>query len=227
MPATKFEKTLAARPAPETARVLRSGKRSSCRLETSSTQQITRLLHAWHSGDNSALDRLIPLVHDELSRMARRYMRRESPDHLLETTALVNEVYIKLLDAQNIDWRDGTHFFAICAKLMRRVLVDFARSRGYQKRGPKFRRVDLTEQLSAPVNRRLAALDDSLGALSDFDSQKARIVELKFFGGLTIEETAKELKISTDRVKREWMLARNWLLCAMRGRESHESRAQV
>lgn len=227
MPGIKYEKALTAKPAPETTRVRQSGRRCNFRHETSSTQEITSLLHAWHNGDNSALDRLMPLVHGELSRMARRYMQRESPGHILETTALVNEVYIKLIGARNIAWRDSTHFFALSAKLMRRVLVDFARARGYQKRGSTFRRVDLTDQISAPVDRNLVALDNALGALSKLDSQKARIVELKFFEGLTIEEIAKELKISLDRVKREWSLAQRWLFCAMSCRESHGLRTDL
>ena len=224
MPGTKFKKELPAKPARETTRILRSQRRSNFGNETSSTQEISSLLHAWHNGDNHALDRLMPLVHDELSRMARRYMQRESPDHLLETTALVNETYIKLLNAKNINWRDSSHFFAISARLMRRILIDFARSRGYQKRGSTYKRIDLSDQVSAPVDSNLAALDDALGALSGFDSQKARIVELKFFGGLTIKETAKELKISPDKVKQQWTLAKSWLFYAMKGQENHGSR---
>ena len=224
MPSIKFAEALAAKPDHEATRVLPSRSCRTFRHKTSSAQEITSLLHAWHNGDDNALDRLMPLVHDELNRMARRYMQRESPGHLLESTALVNETYIKLLGAQNIDWRDSAHFFAISAKLMHRVLVDFARSRGYQKRGSAFQRVDLTDQLSAPVDRNLAALEDALGSLSKFDSQKALIVELKFFGGLTIEETAKELDISPDKVKQQWTQAKNWLFFAMSNRENHDLR---
>ncbi len=190
---------------------------------TCSTQDITGLLRSWHYGDSQALNRLMPLVHDELRRLARRYMQRERCDHLLQTTALVNQAFIKLLDAKNIDWRNRTHFFAVSAIVMRRVLVDYARSRGYQKRGPKFKRVDLNERISAPLDRNLVALDDALSALAETDPRKAKVVELKFFGGLTIEEIARELEISPDRIKQEWSLAKRWLFFELRGRESHES----
>jgi RNA polymerase sigma-70 factor, ECF subfamily len=190
----------------------------------SSMQDISGLLHAWHDGDDQALNRLMSLVRGELHRLARNYMQRERRDHLLQTTALVNEAVIRLIDAKNIDWRDRTHFFAVSARLMRRILVDFARSRDFQKRGPAYIRTDLTEKLMAPFDRDFAAIDDALSALSEFDAQKARIVELKFFGGLTIEEIGKEMKISPDRVKREWNLAKNWLYCALRDRGSYGSR---
>jgi RNA polymerase sigma-70 factor, ECF subfamily len=215
------------KPAFEPARTLPRERCDAGHKGTHSMQEITGLLRSWHDGDSQALNRLMPLVHDELRRQARHYMQRERRDHLLQTTALVNQAFIKLLDAKNIDWRDRTHFFAISATLMRRVLVDFARSRGYQKRGPAFRRVDLSEKVPAPLDRNLVALDDALSALFEADSQKAKIVELKFFGGLTIAEIAKELKISPDRVKREWSLAKRWLFCEMRGRESHESQTQA
>jgi RNA polymerase sigma-70 factor, ECF subfamily len=197
---------------------------SGTKEEPDSTHEITALLRAWHDGDNQALNNVMPLVQDELRRLARRYMQRERQDHLLQTTALVNEACIKLLDAKNVDWIDRTHFFAISATLMRRVLVDFARSRGYKKRGPTFKRMELTEQLFTPLDRNLVALDDALSALSEFDSLKARIVESKFFGGQTIEEIAKEMNLSQDRVKREWTLAKSWLFFAMKGGDNHESR---
>ena len=215
------------KPALEKARTLPLERCDAVHNGSRSTQEITGLLRLWHDGDSQALSRLIPLVHDKLRRLARGYMQRERRDHLLQTTALVNQAFIKLLDAKNIDWRDRAHFFAISATLMRRVLVDFARARGYQKRGPRFRRVDLSEKLSAPLDRNLVALDDALGALAETDSQKAWIVELKFFGGLTIAEIAKELNISPDKVKREWSLAKKWLFSEMRGRENHESQTQA
>jgi RNA polymerase sigma factor (TIGR02999 family) len=210
------------KPAFEKARSLPLERHAAVHNGIRSTQDITGLLRLWHDGDSQALNRLMPLVQDELRRLARRYMQRERRDHLLQTTALVNQAFIKLLDARNIDWRDRTHFFAISATLMRRVLVDFARARGYQKRGPTFRRVDLSEKLSAPLDRNLVALDDALSALSETDSLKAEIVELKFFGGQTIAEIARELEISPDRVKQEWSLAKRWLFSEMRGRERHE-----
>jgi len=211
---------LAIKPAPEKA----AAEEKISQNTTSRAHKITGLLHAWHHGDNQALHRLMPLVHDELRRLARHYMQREHRNHLLQTTALLNEAFIKLLDAKNIEWRDRNHFIAISANLMRRILVDYARSRGYQKRGSTFQRVDLTEKLAVPLDRNLVALDDALSALSEVDSQKARLVELKFFGGLTIEEIAKELKISSDRVKREWALAKSWLFYAMRNRGGNGSR---
>jgi RNA polymerase sigma-70 factor, ECF subfamily len=211
------------KPTVEKTRALPLERHAAVHNGSRSTQEITGLLRSWHDGDSQALNRLMPLVHDELRRLARRYMQREHRDHLLQTTALVNQAFIKLLDAKNIDWRDRSHFFAISATLMRRVLVDFARTRGDQKRGPRFRRGDLSEKLSAPLDRNLVALDDVLSALAETDSQKARIVELKFFGGLTIAEIARELEISPDRVKQEWSLAKRWLFSEMRGPENHES----
>jgi len=186
-------------------------------------QEISDLLHAWHKGDEEAFHRLIPLVHEELHRLAHRYMQREHYGYDLQTTALVNEAFMRLVDARKIEWCNRSHFFAISARLMRRILVDFARSRGYEKRGPNFQRVDLSEQLPAPLDRNLVALDDALSALSEFDPQKATVVELKFFGGLSIEEIAEELKISKDKVKLHWKLARSWLYCEMRNRESYGS----
>ena len=190
----------------------------------SPTQDISGFLHAWHDGDDQALHRLMPLVYNELHRLARYYMQRERRDHLLQTTALVNEAFIRLVDAKNINWRDRTHFLAVSARVMRRILIDFARWRRYQKRGPDFQRTDLNEQLFIHLDLNLVALDDALNQLSEFDPQKARVVELKFFGGLTVEEIAKELKISTDKVKQAWRLAKSWLYCTMRDRGSHVSR---
>lgn len=183
-------------------------------------QEITQLLQAWRRGDQAALDRLIPLVYDELHRLAHHYMRSEPAGHPLQTTALVNEAYVRLIDASEVDWQNRAHFFAISAKLMRRILVDFGRSRRYKKRRPgtASARVDLDRgqipqaQLGADV----VALNDALEALVAFEPRGAQVVELRFFGGLTVEETAEVLKVSPKTVKRDWALARAWLLEVMR-----------
>jgi RNA polymerase sigma factor (TIGR02999 family) len=152
-------------------------------------------------------------------------MLRERAGHTLQTTALVNEAYLRLIDAKEVEWRDRAHFFAISSNLMRRILVDFARSRGYQKRGGTMKQVSLDEGLfiSHDPDPDLVKLDDALSALSDFDPRKARVVELRFFGGLNVEETAEVLKVSPDTVKRDWRLAKVWLLCELRDRERDET----
>jgi RNA polymerase sigma factor (TIGR02999 family) len=178
-------------------------------------QELSSLLRAWSGGDESALEKLMPLVYDELHRLAHRYMARERADHnTLQTTALVNEAYLRLIDADRVHWQDRAHFFAISAKLMRRILVDFARTRGYQKRGGDVRKVALDEALvvSPEPDGDLVRLDDSLTALSEIDPRKARVVELRYFGGLSVEETAEVLKISTITVIRDWNMAKLWLL---------------
>ena len=179
----------------------------------SKTHDVTQLLQAWGQGESAALGQIIPIVYHELRRMARRYMAGERPGHTLQTTALVNEVYLKLIDSQQVNWQNRAHFFAICAQLMRRILVDFARSRGYQKRGGGAQKVTLVEELLGPRERGrdLLALDDALKVLADFDSRKSRVVELRFFGGLSVEETAEVLKVSTDTVTRDWKMAKLWL----------------
>jgi RNA polymerase sigma-70 factor, ECF subfamily len=175
---------------------------------------VTRLLVAWRNGDRGALDALTPLVYTELRRLARRHMARERrPDHTLQTTALVNEAFIRLIDLKRIAWQDRAHFFAISARLMRRILVDHARSRGYLKRGGGAKKV-LLEDLEGPAAQRpvdVIALDDALEALSAIEPRKSQVVELRFFGGLTVEETAAVLDVSADTVKRDWRLARVWL----------------
>lgn len=182
-------------------------------MRAPSPQAITQLLLAWQAGDQQALDLLVPVVYEELRRLAHRSMRRERPGHLLQTTALVNEVYLNLVDARNLMWRDRVHFFAICAKLMREILVHYARARDAQKRGGGLRRISLDESaLLAPApDADLLDLDDALTDLNSFDGRKARVVELRFFGGLTLEETAEVLNVSTDTVARDWDFAKTWL----------------
>jgi len=174
---------------------------------------VTELLLAWNQGDEAALERLIPIVHVELRRLARRQMRRERKSHTLQTTALVNEVYLRLVDVNRVRWQDRTHFFAMSARLMRRVLVDHARSRKYQKRGGNAIRVTLTSSMTLATDRGadLVALDDALTALTEFDARKGRVVELRFFGGLTVEETAQALGVSAETVMRDWRMAKAWL----------------
>jgi RNA polymerase sigma factor (TIGR02999 family) len=178
-----------------------------------SPQEVTQLLHAWRRGEEAALDRLMPLVYDELRRLAHRYMVHERPGHVLQTTALVNEAYVQLIEANKVNWQDRTHFFAISANLMRQILVHMARSRDAQKRGGNFRQVSLDEAsiVSPRPGADLIELDDALKALAEMDPRKARVVELKFFGGLNLEEIAEVLKISADTVWRDWDLAKAWL----------------
>jgi len=170
-------------------------------------------LHAWAAGDEAALLQLMPLVYDELHRLARRYMAREQPGQTLQTTALVHEVYLRLVDVKNVNWQDRAHFYALCARLMRRILIDFARSRTYQKRGGGAAHVDLDEAatVSAVVGDELLAVDHALEQLAALDSRKGQVVELRFFGGLTIEETALALRVSPETVMRDWRLAKAWL----------------
>jgi len=188
-------------------------------MKQCSPQEVTQLLHMWCRGEQAALDKLVPLVQGELHRRAHRYMHRERPGHVLQTTALVNEVYLQLIDAPKVDWRDRAHFFAISAKLMRQILVDYARSMDSQKRGGKFRQVSLDEcsVFAARPDADLVKLDDALTALAKFDPRKAQVVELRFFGGLNLEEAAEVLKISADTVWRDWDLAKGWLYREMKG----------
>jgi RNA polymerase sigma-70 factor (ECF subfamily) len=178
-----------------------------------SAQHVTGLLQAWSQGNDAALEELVPLVHKELRRLARRCMFGERPGHTLQTTALVNEAYMRLVNYQNVNWQNRAHFFAISSQLMRRILVDYARSRGYQKRGGPVPKVTLDEALMAPQEKGhdLVALDDALQALAGVDPRKCKVVELRFFGGLSAEETAEVLKVSLDTVLRDWRLAKAWL----------------
>jgi RNA polymerase sigma-70 factor, ECF subfamily len=180
---------------------------------------ITGLLKAWGRGDSSALDRLTPLVYEELRRMAGAYMRKERPGHTLQPTALVNEAFLRLVDVRNLDWNDRAHFFAVCAGVMRRILVDAARSRAALKRGGDAERVDHTtaidfDQLPAAgsdTSAQVCALDEALTALEQIDPRRAKVIELRFFGGLSVEQTAQVLQISPQSVMRDWKLARAWL----------------
>jgi RNA polymerase sigma-70 factor, ECF subfamily len=186
-------------------------------MTRSADRTVTSLLRAWSDGDANALDSLVPVVEAELRRLARSYMSHERKDHTLQPTAVVNEVFIRLIDATGIRWNDRAHFFGICARLMRRVLVDHARSRGYQKRGGGAQRVTLDEHALAapPMDVDLLALDVALEQLAAVDERKCRVIEMRFFGGLSVEETATALNVSTDTVKRDWRIAKLWLLDAI------------
>jgi RNA polymerase sigma factor (TIGR02999 family) len=183
-----------------------------------SPREVTQLLQAWCSGDQKALEELMPLVYGELHRLAHRYMLRERIGHTLQTTALVNEAYLKLIDATKVRWQNRAHFFAISAGLMRRILVDFARTRGSRKRGGDVRKIELDESCVASPGRDtdLIALDSALNSLAAFDPRQAKVVELRFFGGLGVEETAEVLGISPRTAKREWAVAKLWLLREMK-----------
>jgi RNA polymerase sigma factor (TIGR02999 family) len=180
---------------------------------------VTELLRAWSDGDEAALEQLIPLVDAELRRLARGYMARERRDHTLQTTALVNEAFLRLTEARNVRWQDRAHFIGISARLMRRVLVDHARVRGYQKRGGGAHRVTLTDALAVTPEPALdvIALDRALEGLAAVDARKAKVIELRFFGGSSVEETAELLHVSTDTIKRDWRLAKLWLLRELEG----------
>jgi RNA polymerase sigma factor (TIGR02999 family) len=185
----------------------------------STTESVTDLLIAWNDGDHSALDRLIPFVEGELRRLARYHMRRESPGHTLQTTALVNEVYLKLVDQTKAHWHNRAHFFAVAAQIMRRILVDHARRHLRGKRGGGADELPLDEiaVLSPNKSVELLALDEALDRLSRLDPLKAKIVELRHFGGLSVNETAAVLKISEITVIRHWGLAKSWLRRSVRG----------
>ena len=176
-------------------------------------KDVTQLLRAWSEGDDKALDKLTPLVHAELSRLATMYMARERSPHTLETRALVNEAFLRLVDARHVRWQDRVHFFAISARLMRRVLIDHARAKGFQKRGAGQILNPLDEErIAAPVYRaELVALDDALSRLQSLDERKARVVEMRFFGGLSLEEIARVLNVSSGTVLRDWKFAKAWL----------------
>lgn len=178
-----------------------------------SSHRITGLLQSWSQGDDAALAELTPLIHAELRTLARAYMRRERPDHTLQATGLVNECYLRLVQARSVDWQNRAHFFALSARLMRRILVDFARARRYGKRGGDVEHVTLDEQrLAVEPGQDLVALDHALKALAVVDERKSRIVEMRFFGGLTNEEAADVLGVSAKTVMREWQIAKVWLL---------------
>ena len=182
---------------------------------------VTQLLVAWSEGNQAALDKLIPLVHEELRRLAHHYMRQERPGHSLQTSALVDEAYLRLIDQKKVHWQNRAHFFAISAQLMRRILVDHARSHHYAKRGGGVRKVSFDEAMIVSRERgeELIALDDALTSLANIDPRKSEIVEMRFFGGLSVEETAEALKVSPRTVMREWSMAKAWLYRTL----SHEA----
>jgi RNA polymerase sigma factor (TIGR02999 family) len=189
--------------------------------------EVTQLLKAWGQGDDGALGRLIPLVQNELHRLARRYMSREQPDHTLQTTALVNEVYLRLVDMPQMSWQDRAHFFAISARMMRRILTDFVRSRNYQKRGGTALHVSFDEALavSQEQDAEIVAIDDALSQLAALDSRKSQVVELRFFGGLSEVEIAEVLKVSPETVRRDWRFAKSWLHRVLSGEKDDETGA--
>ena len=178
------------------------------------TQQVTELLLAWGEGDQAALEQLIPLVHAELRRIAARYMARERAGHTLQPTALVNEVYVRLVDVDRVKWQNRAHFLAVSSRLMRRILVDFARSHSYKKRGGAAERVTFDDNAFFDIGRGhdVLALDDALDALARVDARQSQIVVMRFFGGLTNDEIASALGISAATVMRDWKLAKTWLL---------------
>ncbi len=180
---------------------------------TRPSHQVTKLLKDWGAGDESVPDKLMPLVYDELRRLAHQYMRREKPGHTLQTSALVNEAYVRLVDQSKIQWESRAHFFGIAARLMRQILVDQARRRNFAKRGGGAIRVSLNEatNVAQEQSASVMALDDALNRLEKIDPRKSRIVELRFFGGMSIEETAEALKVSPGTVMRDWTFARAWL----------------
>jgi len=191
----------------------------------SSSTDLTGLLQAWRQGDEEALRRLTPLVYSEMRKAARHYMAGERPGHSLQTTALINEVYLRLVGVRKVSWQNRAHFLAVCARLMRRVLTDYARSRDYQKRGGGLVRVDLSEAPApvAKLNPDLADLDEAMNKLATVDERKSQVVELRFFGGLDVKETAEVLKVSPETVMRDWKIAQAWLLRELSGTKRHGS----
>jgi len=194
----------------------------------SASHRITGLLHAWRQGDQAALAELTPLVHAELRHLARRYVRHERHDLSLPATGLVNECYLRLVDAQHVDWQNRAHFLALAGRMMRRILVDVARARRYRKRGGGAEHVTVDDQLVAPQpSRDLVALDEALTALAVVDERKAHVVELRFFGGLSNEETADVLGISAKTVMRDWQVAKVWLLRELTSSQQDLTRTAV
>ncbi len=193
-----------------------------------SAHEISQLLRSWGNGDASALDALVPLVYDELHKLAHHYMRHEGRSHILQTTAVIHEAFLRLTRSRSTDWEDRTHFFGICARLMRQILVDFARSEQAQKRRGESVRLDLgdTPDLSAERDIDLLALDEALTSLARLDDRKGRVVELRFFGGLTVDEAAEVLRVSPDTVIRDWRMARAWLLKEMSCNRQEAGRAR-
>ena len=194
-------------------------------MEETGANDVTKLLQAWSDGDERAVDKLMPLVNRELHQLAQRYMAHERAGHTLQTTALVNEAYLRLVDARKVNFQNRSQFFAFAAQLMRHILVEFARRRISTKRGGDVERVSLDESMVVYGERGpdLVALDDALQALAAIDARSSRVVELRFFGGLSAEETATVLRVSPETVKRDWKLAKAWLLREMSGEKRHEA----
>jgi RNA polymerase sigma factor (TIGR02999 family) len=192
-------------------------------MSAPSSQEVTGLLLAWGRGDEEALQKLMPLVYEQLHAAASRYIANERPGHTLQTTALIHETYLRLVNVRKVNWQNRAQFHALCARLMRRILIDFARSRRYQKRGGGAPHVKFDEALlvTARPDANLAALDDALNRLAVVDERKSRVVELRFFGGLDVKETAEVLKVSPDTVMRDWKIAKVWLLRDLRGGSLH------
>jgi RNA polymerase sigma-70 factor (ECF subfamily) len=189
------------------------------RMTTLSQQDVTELLLEWQQGDKCALDKLTPLVYDELRRIAHRYVQRERDGHTLQTTALVNEAYVRLVGGQRIEWQNRAHFFAVTAQVMRHILIDHARRRQYAKHGGEAQRVSFDDAsvMSPERAAELVALDEALDELARLDARKGRVVELRYFGGLSLEETADVLEISVMTVRRDWRAAKAWLYRALGG----------
>jgi len=190
-------------------------------MPTPPSHEVTQLLLAWSDGDRAALDQLVPLVYGELRRLAKHYLRRERAGHTLQSAALIHEAYLRLIDVKQVRWENRAHFFAAAARLMRQILVDLARERGTRKRGGDARQVSLDEALliNPPRDEGLVALDEALTALAEVDARKSRVVELRFFGGLSVEETAEALKVSVETVNRDWRFAKSWLSRRLSGEE--------
>jgi RNA polymerase sigma-70 factor, ECF subfamily len=194
-------------------------------MSESPDHEVTSLLQAWSAGDEKALDKLAPLVYQELHRTAHRYMTREHSGHTLQTTALVNEVYLRLVNVRKVDWQGRAHFYAICARMMRRVLTDFARSRRYLKRGGDAIHLPFEEALfpGCEEDPDIVDLDEALNVLGAMDQRKTQVVELRFFGGFSVEETAKVLDVSVETVHRDWKLAKVWLMRELSKGKSDEA----
>lgn len=177
------------------------------------SENVTQLLIDLSNGDRNAVDLLLPVIYDELRKLAANYLRRERPDHTLQPTALVHEAYLRLVDQTRVNWQNRAHFFGVAAQIMRRMLVDHARRHNAEKRGQNFQKISLDENIDRATERstQLIALDDALKALADFDEQKARVVELRYFGGLSIEETARVMGVTPTTIKRHWRFAKAWL----------------
>jgi len=199
-----------------------TGDRAKYPMSEQNLHEVSQLLLAWSEGDKAALDRLVPLVYAELRRLAKSYMRRERAGQTMQTTALIHEAYLRLIDADHVRLENRAHFFAAAARVMRQVLVDLARERGSRKRGGDARLVPLDEAMAVGKqhDEGLLALDEALGALAQIDPRKSRVVELRFFGGLSVEETAEALGVSAETVHRDWRLAKSWLLRRLRGGKS-------